>query len=781
MTTLSDEEWMDAQYRNLDGQRARRSYTDPLAPNPDEEIGIRALSEASGLTDEEVRADPDHAQRAAQGRRASDTLRASPRLQRWIGDPRNGAVARDDVENLSVFERLADSVADTATRYPIIPGLRLPFFDNQAARRAARQTARDIERSPLVQWAGRTAAAQTTVALAPGVAFDMLPPSAKRVLGRMAAQQATAAFAPGVALDVIPQANEFVERHVRRGMEDVELGELAFRAHQAGQLTPLQRQMQARGVQVRPPGPGVGEALTQLGESVIGPAARAIPSWISELTGPQTETAAPRAQRRINPNVKPLTDAELQRIDELVMREGGDDWGPFVIGPSLRLMPQLFAGVARGGRDAVRNVGQTWEAIYGNEDQRREIARRILQGKDIPETLGLAGIGILSTPVAAIGGGYGGMVAFSFEQETGRAYDEMIRAGVDSDIAARKAEAYGATAAAIEFVTQAVGLRVSGLLSAGERMLTGRAAGSAAPMRSALMRVAGTAADQGIEEASQEAAQIIYQDLAEQETLRGASDPEAALGRVFTKESLQRLLHAGYIGAQGGAGFGSVPAMIHLQADLRDAAAADRNAILFKQQAEAARKSRLAEELPSAFESAIGAMDDGEVFIDADAFVEHFQSAGADPFIVADELGIGSAQLEQALAADGQVSMSRGRFVARVLRLPRHSSLADHVRLTPTDATRAESTAQVEVLRKRIEDVAREAQEIANDNELGEFVEARVKGLLDNAYREGGTNPSVNKRYAQMYGAVARPLMRLARQCSTVREDRSFSNAMASR
>jgi hypothetical protein len=642
MTTLS--EWLDTHPLESDEEREDRegALPSPIHRNltqevqtPDEAAVDAQIGEIVRQPRQAVTTYRDVFSRAAEAQRIEQQTETSPRLRRWLENQNNIAVARDDVETLSIFERLA--------------------------------------RDPTAQ----------QIALQAGVLFS-----------------------PGLVLEPLRRGGIDPRPQFRQGQLDVELGKLGYRSYQA-----------------------------QRGR---GPA---------------------------------LTAEEQARLDELQAREGGDDWGPFILGPTARLAPQVLGSLERAGRQAARRTDEAFSGSYGNEAERREIARKVLAGD-----AGEAGRAALVAPIAGVssaiggfGGFAGGYLSFGNEQETGQAYVEFLRAGADPDAAARQAEAYGAWATALEFVGDALGLRLSGLGRLGARAIAGRGIvrpGAAPAYRRALADVAATSVDQGVEEASQQLAQIIHQDLAQQETERGAGEGDAATAwsKVFTPEAIEQILRAGYIGAQGGIGFAAIPSSVNLGLDLREVAAADRNAALFEQQTEAARKSALGQRLPSALEGAVNEMDPSEVFIDADRFVEHFQSAGADPFTVADQLGIGAERLEQALAAHAQVSMPSGTFAARVLRVPAHASLQNFARRSPNEATPAEREAQIEVIRKRVEDIANEAQIAQSDDEIGAVVEARVRELLDQAYREGGTSPQVNARYAKMYGALARAIQALSRK-----------------
>lgn len=654
MSPQDEDPWGSAADRVLarESRETRQALSDPLAPDPEEAGNIRRLSEQSGLSVAEISLDPAVGERAAAARLADEALHDAPRLRGWLGDPSNGDVARDDIENLSVFERVqASRLHEGESR--LFSDI-ISFFGSPAARR-------------------------------PSVMREQL-----RRGGSVGAQY-------------------------EEGQRDIEYGRLAFRAHQAHL--------------------GVGEALS---------------------------------------------DEDRARLDALASREGQEDWGPFVIGPTARLLPQVVGALERGGEQAGARAGETWENPFPGfsivpsggpngggfrievSPSERSTARRALEG------IASAPLITAASGVSGFGGAVGGYLSFGNEQETGVAFDQMLRAGVDPDIAAERATEYGAWATGIEFVGEALGLKISGvgrLATRGflqGRLLEGGLRASAARGAGAVL---GTAADQGAEEAAQELAQIIHQDLALQETQGGEADVGAAWRAALTPEAIQQILMAGYIGAQAGAGMASVPAGANFALDLRAAQRAERAAGVFEEQVRAAQSSRLNERgLASTLESAIGAMDESNVYIDADRFVEHFQSAGANAYAIADELGVGAETLATAVASHGQVEIPTARLAARVFRIPQHASLSEHVRIAPDADTPAEAKLAGARIQAEIERMVEETSALQSDNEVGAIVEQRMRDLFASAAQEGGPRPEVAARYARLVAALPRAVLARARQ-----------------
>lgn len=642
--------------------------------SPDDAAAQRRTAEAAGVSP--ALGNSPLTARAADARRLRDISNENPRLAEWLARPDNYVVARDDVENLTLFERGWRSLV------------------RGAFGRASRYKAYGVQSDY---------AAALSIPTDPIGAFTY---SGARILSSAATG------------DLL--GNE----QGRQGELDVEYGRLAYRAQQ-----------EARG-------------------------------WDA------------------------LSVEDRARLEELATREGQEDWGPFILGPTRRLLPQMVGSFERGVDQAAARADEVWENPFPGmalvpagpnggmrlvtTPSERSDARRVLEG-------GVAAVAQApGAAVATVGGAGGGYLSFGYEMETGIAYDQMIRQGIAPDIAAERAEQYGAWATAIEFVGETLGIKLSGtgrLATRGilsERVLS--APGSSATGR-AMGSLLGTAADQGVEEAAQEYAQIIHQDLARQDQENPGGESRVRWAEVLTPEAIQQILMAGYIGAQGGAGMAVVPAGANFALDTAAAQRAERNARVFEEMTRAAQESLVAQRLPSAFESAVSAATgDSSVFIDADRFVEHFQSAGVSPYAVADELGVGQERLTQALASHGQVEIPTGVFAARVLRIPAHSTLASHARISPTDATPAEIESANEVFRAEVERIAQESDAVAADNDMGAFVEGKLRDLFAAAEQEGGYRPEVARRYAQMAASLPRAMVARARAIDPAYADKLESD-----
>lgn len=86
--------------------------------NPDEEAGLRALSRSTGIPTEALREKPqaDEARRIDTVNRYDSILRDNPKTAVFLQNPVAAAVAHDDVENMSMVERVISGMNDLSFR-----------------------------------------------------------------------------------------------------------------------------------------------------------------------------------------------------------------------------------------------------------------------------------------------------------------------------------------------------------------------------------------------------------------------------------------------------------------------------------------------------------------------------------------------------------------------------------------------------------------------------------------------------------------------------------------
>lgn len=482
--------------------------------------------------------------------------------------------------------------------------------------------------------------------------------------------------------------------------------------------------------------------------------------------------AAHQAQMGYAP---PLTNQQINALDRLRNRPGADDWGGPFNPPAVvaRLAPQIIGGFQRGYSDMTRNASEQWNRDTGGDSLTSGPfgagASTNRTGLDpvrhaLTRTMALGTSGL-----AGFAGAYGGFTSFGYEQETGQAYDQMVQLGIEPHIAAHRAEQYGIVATGIEMFADALGLKLSGIsrlalrpiLGATEEELTGVAGHQL--FRQAAERILSTAADEGGEEGAQQLAQDLIQNQANQESGSPGAD-------VTPTDMLANALQSFWVGAQGGLGMGAAGAAGNYALDSGRIQRAQDNQQVFAHLATGAKNSVLRERLPSAMADAVNSMTAetpvATVRIDARAFAEHFNQAGVNPEVIAQQVGVAPETLSQALASGGDIEISTGQYAAHLAASDHHNALVRHARLRPDDYTQAElDTAQNE-LQSQAHDIMRQAQESAKDGDIGQAAETRTKELFAVAQKEGGPRPEVAARYAKLSGALARTLVERARQTS---------------
>lgn len=648
---------------------------------PDQAASDHAIGVAVGQPPEAVQAYRDMFSRAADAANVQEQTASTPRLQQWLAQPHNYAVARDDAHNLSVFEQIGASLQNA----------------NPAAAIGG-----DIAR-----WQMR---GFPTAGITPPADY------AQRFRNRL--NSGTVVGRPGGMLPGVWNAVTGFVRDLpirQRGEAQNEQSALGYRNMLA----------------VQGHGPSLSEAEQ---------------ARLTELNN--------------DPNLSTIDDA------------------PPIIGASLLVEPQLEGGISRAFQETGRRFSETEHQIYGSDAAQRATARRILNG-DAGEAgrAGLAGvIGAIPLALSAGGGAAGGYSSFNYEMEAGQAFEQYKQAGLEPLAAANAAEQYATAATAIEMASDYFELGLSGagrvagrVLGIGERIIP-RASRRAIAAEFA-GRLAATGGAEGLTEASQQAAQSIYQHLAQQ---RQAGESEN-LGEAMrmSPDEISQIIQSGWIGAQAGVGLGGIPAGVNLGLDLRAHGQAVAASQRFEAQTKAAQASLLNERgLPDVLESAVAHVDPSNVYIDADKFVEHFQSAGANAYAVADELGIGSQNLASAVAAHGRVEIPTSTFAARVLRVPQHQALQEHAAIAPDAQTPAEAKVATEQVRADIDRMVEETKGVQSDNEFGQAIEGHMQRILANAEGEGGPRAEVSGRFAKLAAALPQAMVARARQTDPVYADR---------
>lgn len=113
-----------------------------------------------------------------------------------------------------------------------------------------------------------------------------------------------------------------------------------------------------------------------------------------------------------------------------------------------------------------------------------------------------------------------------------------------------------------------------------------------------------------------------------------------------------------------------------------------------------AKESKLNGRAPDLYAGAVDEITRGQphnqLYVDADALVEMFQSRGVDPRAGAEALGISAGDLATARASGGAVTIATGVWAAKVANTDLEAALRPHVTLDPSVPTQAQHKAMEE-------------------------------------------------------------------------------------
>jgi len=182
---------------------------------------------------------------------------------------------------------------------------------------------------------------------------------------------------------------------------------------------------------------------------------------------------------------------------------------------------------------------------------------------------------------------------------------------------------------------------------------------------------------------------------------------------------------------------------------------AERTAEFFKQVTQLAAESKLRERSPESFQQFVEeAAKDGpvqDVWIDAGTLAETLSQSGIDPASLPPSI---TEQMDEALAAKGDVRIPIGEYAATLAATDAAASLLPHLRASPEDMSQAEAK---EFMQGQAEQFKAEAKKVLEDGafdqafqESAKSVENEMLAQLNAANR---FTPDVNTAYASMMGS----------------------------
>ena len=472
-----------------------------------------------------------------------------------------------------------------------------------------------------------------------------------------------------------------------------------------------------------------------------------------------------------------LTSADRRHIrrnidvldDEL--EDTGNDYGPFILGPTARMIPLQIESFANAFNHAGAERDEAWETLYGNDRAQQEARARIESGDigQIVRSAILAPTAWTAATGAMIGGAAEGYFGTTFNAEASNFYHTMRREGIDPTIAARYAEEYATVATGIEYASTGLALATGGLgkvagavfqraiYGAGGRALT--RATYAQVAREAAREIIAQAAISGAEESAQSGAQSLFAQIARNDQAGGSTQMSAAAQQIandsqLLEDMLTDAMVSFWVGSQAGVGFAVPGTALNANIGIADVRRAQMTQEIIQSFADGAANSRLRARDRNEYARAINTITEGTpieaAYIDAERFVGAFNQDLDAALRAADQIeGVGASALEAALTNGGQVRVPMGGLAA-IADTKQFGELARHVRIGPDRMTAAEVEARM-TLGVDLERAASEAVRIQGERAVAKAQEDSVyQRVLEQMDSAEAFVPEANRAVARM-------------------------------
>jgi hypothetical protein len=373
-------------------------------------------------------------------------------------------------------------------------------------------------------------------------------------------------------------------------------------------------------------------------------------------------------------------------------------------------------------------LGATTEVIAQNLAQIRGIGTF---------TVGGAALGSVVPVVGTVAGGAlgatAGVVATTGQMEAGNMYLDLREEGVEDDVAIPVSVAGGFLNGVIEVVGMKIAAKPFQAL-AKRFMAEAVAKAVAQPTTRAALAAAGKGYILQVgTEASEEALQEVVI-IAGEEIAKAASGIDSETG---LRQATERVVDAFVQGAMGSAILGGIGPGANLYVDLNRAANTERQQVFFEKLATASKESRLAKRSPEAYERFLEAQaKDGPaetIYVDGRMAQELFAQSGLTAAQLEEVLPGIKAQVDEAVATGGDVTIQTARFGARLANTDLGNALLPHMRLDPD----AMSLTEAQEFQARRQEVVKDAERILTEKESasGTFVQ-EAREIEDTAFEQ---------------------------------------------
>jgi hypothetical protein len=373
-------------------------------------------------------------------------------------------------------------------------------------------------------------------------------------------------------------------------------------------------------------------------------------------------------------------------------------------------------------------LGATTEVIAQNLAQIRGIGTF---------TVGGAALGSVVPVVGTVAGGAlgatAGVVATTGQMEAGNLYLDLREEGVEDDVAIPVSVAGGFLNGVIEVVGMKIAAKPFQAL-AKRFMAEAVAKAVAQPTTRAALAAAGKGYILQVGTgASEEALQEVVI-IAGEEIAKAASGIDSETG---LRQATERVVDAFVQGAMGSAILGGIGPGANLYVDLSRAANTERQQVFFEKLATAGKDSRLAKRSPEAYERFLEAQaKDGPaetIYVDGRTAQELFAQSGLTAAQLEEVLPGIKAQVDEAVATGGDVTIQTAQFGARLANTELGNALLPHMRLSP-DAMSATEAQAFEAERQAVVEEARTI--LAAKQEADAAFVAEAQQVEDEAFEQ---------------------------------------------
>lgn len=365
---------------------------------------------------------------------------------------------------------------------------------------------------------------------------------------------------------------------------------------------------------------------------------------------------------------------------------------------------------------------------------------------------------VVTVPAAAAGGFLAGfsssLAADVFATEGGQSYLDMRDMGIDESTATAASTGVGVLNMGLELV--GAHAMVAPFKAAGRKFIAdGITEALARPTGKAAILEFGKAYAESVgtevgTEVLQEVVSIAGEEI-------GKSITDGDIKHANAGDVVERLLTTATETLKATVLTGGLGAGTHSMGMIREARQAQRRVDVFKAIGDTSKDMALTKRLPPALQELVGRMTkDGPVenlYIPADAWVEHFQSKGVDPRAVAQEVIGDTKAYDQAVESGADIAIPTAKYAEKIAPTEHHAAFVDELKTNPLHMNGKEAEqffAELEKQDKASPEAGLSKEEQAAFDLLRDDKEAQLI--------QAGTDPSAARAQASFYAKTIQAL-----------------------